>query len=555
MIVFCIVDCASIAAISALAHFRRPDVSSGNNEFIIHTAAEKDFIPTVVRHHPISISFALFNEGKIAVADPTALEERIASSNLVFAINSFNEVCAMHLGGSTLISPDLIFRSANKAAERAKRIVEFIKSTLEQDLKERESGSVKGFEDCLRLKKILSKSQEEQVIERMDEDGESSEESSENDNTAMPEIVHTSPIRLAPRELELLDLDDDVLIEIIDKLDHKSKMQLSGTCKRFEGLIGTNFQFYKNFRLVLSKKNIPIEPHYCKNIRRKFGTVMLDGNIDCIYGSEIVEIIKNIGANVLKLELRKLVTIGHQVFRIAELPINFPNISELIIYFDYASIRNNGNPSIDLSPIKSIKKLSKFHTNYMNNEMFIQLDLKKLREFEMSEIEVAPFIEYSGFWNDDSNELVPIETLESRSTSWKIFNNKNCLLETLEIPDVSLNLELFQITLETLTLLKSLRVRVGGYNYSSADYPEYTYEGYLDYYKKEQAKKTAKMIGENYDRFEYLQIYCEVSHPQFEIELKKHPNVKTDYRVYDDFFSMETQEEIKKMPKIVIIIG
>ncbi len=193
MIVFCIVDCASIAAISALAHFRRPDVSSGNNEFVIHTAAEKDFIPTVVHHHPISVSFALFNEGKIAVADPTALEERIASGNLVFAINSFKEVCAMHLGGSTLISPDLIFRSANKAAERARRIVEFIKSTLEQDLKERESGSVKGFEDCLRLKKILSKSQKEQVIERMDEDGESSEESSDSDNTAMPEIVQLGP--------------------------------------------------------------------------------------------------------------------------------------------------------------------------------------------------------------------------------------------------------------------------------------------------------------------------------------------------------------------------
>lgn len=92
-----------------------------------------------------------------------------------------------------MISPDLIFRSANKAAERAKRVVDFIKSTLEEDTKERESGTVKGFEDCLRLKKILSKSQKEQVIEKMEEESSSGEESSENDDSTIPDIVHIGP--------------------------------------------------------------------------------------------------------------------------------------------------------------------------------------------------------------------------------------------------------------------------------------------------------------------------------------------------------------------------
>jgi hypothetical protein len=62
--------------------------------------------------------------------------------------------------------------------------------------------------------------------------------------------------RLAPRKLKLLDLDDDALIMIIDRLDHNSKMQMRATCKRFEGLIGHTHQFYKNFKFASIKKNL-----------------------------------------------------------------------------------------------------------------------------------------------------------------------------------------------------------------------------------------------------------------------------------------------------------
>jgi hypothetical protein len=41
--------------------------------------------------------------------------------------------------------------------------------------------------------------------------------------------------KLAPRELELLYLDDDALIEIFDKLDHNSKMQNWAWPRYFRG--------------------------------------------------------------------------------------------------------------------------------------------------------------------------------------------------------------------------------------------------------------------------------------------------------------------------------
>lgn len=58
-----ILDCASIAALAALAHFRRPDVTSDGEEFIVHTYAQRDPIPTIIHHYPVCISYAIFNNG------------------------------------------------------------------------------------------------------------------------------------------------------------------------------------------------------------------------------------------------------------------------------------------------------------------------------------------------------------------------------------------------------------------------------------------------------------------------------------------------------------
>lgn len=57
-----ILDCASIAALTALAHFRRPDVTSEGESVVIHSLRERDPIPTVVHHYPLCITYAVFNQ-------------------------------------------------------------------------------------------------------------------------------------------------------------------------------------------------------------------------------------------------------------------------------------------------------------------------------------------------------------------------------------------------------------------------------------------------------------------------------------------------------------
>lgn len=58
-----IIDCASVAVLAALSHFKRPDVTTSGDEVIIHTIAEKDPIPMVLHHYPVCVSYAIFQNG------------------------------------------------------------------------------------------------------------------------------------------------------------------------------------------------------------------------------------------------------------------------------------------------------------------------------------------------------------------------------------------------------------------------------------------------------------------------------------------------------------
>lgn len=62
-----ILDCASIALLTSLAHFRRPDVTCDGEDFIIHSHKQRDPIPTVIHHYPVCITFAIFNGGYLFI--------------------------------------------------------------------------------------------------------------------------------------------------------------------------------------------------------------------------------------------------------------------------------------------------------------------------------------------------------------------------------------------------------------------------------------------------------------------------------------------------------
>uniref|UniRef100_A0A0A1XA03 Exosome complex component RRP45 n=1 Tax=Zeugodacus cucurbitae TaxID=28588 RepID=A0A0A1XA03_ZEUCU len=151
-----LIDCCSIAALSALLHFKRPDVSIIDNDVHIHSAAEKEPIPMVLHHYPVCVSYCLFDDGRLAVADPSVSEERTADSALVFGLNSFRELCCLNLGGTTLTSSTLLLQCATRAARRAKFVVDYVKEKLELDKMAREENRNAGFTECVRLNQITA---------------------------------------------------------------------------------------------------------------------------------------------------------------------------------------------------------------------------------------------------------------------------------------------------------------------------------------------------------------------------------------------------------------
>ncbi|XP_018577742.1 exosome complex component rrp45 [Anoplophora glabripennis] len=140
-----ILDCASIAALSALTHFRRPDVTCDGEEFIIHNYKQRDPIPIVIHHYPICVTYSIFNGGTIIVADPNLLEEGAADGFLSVGLNTYKELCGLHLGGKVDLSIDVILDATNKAAARADFLVHLIKDAVEKDNILRQEKCESGF--------------------------------------------------------------------------------------------------------------------------------------------------------------------------------------------------------------------------------------------------------------------------------------------------------------------------------------------------------------------------------------------------------------------------
>lgn len=140
-----ILDCASIACLAALAHFRRPDVTSDGEEIIVHTYSQRDPIPTVMHHYPVCTTYALFNNGEIIVADPTLIEEGVADAHITIATNAYKELCTLHLGGNALMTPDVILKTTTKAAARACIVIQQVKDLIEEDSKVRLERKEVGF--------------------------------------------------------------------------------------------------------------------------------------------------------------------------------------------------------------------------------------------------------------------------------------------------------------------------------------------------------------------------------------------------------------------------
>lgn len=144
-------DCACLAGIVALRHFRRPEVEVVGDEVIIvrhspealltnltlifqHSPAERAPVPLAIHHTPFCFTFAFFPDATISpVLDPSQLEQRLSAGLLSIALNAQKEICVLQKLGGVPLSNEEIIRLVNTSVEKAKELHEFVEARLTED--------------------------------------------------------------------------------------------------------------------------------------------------------------------------------------------------------------------------------------------------------------------------------------------------------------------------------------------------------------------------------------------------------------------------------------
>ncbi|VVC91730.1 unnamed protein product [Leptidea sinapis] len=159
-----LIEAASIATLTSLAHFKRPDVTRNGDKIVIHTLAEKDPIPTVLYHYPVCLTFAIF--GEILLTDPSFIEESVCMCTaeegnsggglLVVGVNQYKELCLLDLNGAAIDSPNIVHKAIISATERGKTVVEYIKKLIITDDNNRQKRVKINFADIITNNHIQS---------------------------------------------------------------------------------------------------------------------------------------------------------------------------------------------------------------------------------------------------------------------------------------------------------------------------------------------------------------------------------------------------------------
>ncbi|KAH8113164.1 ribosomal protein S5 domain 2-type protein [Phellopilus nigrolimitatus] len=127
-------DCACIAGITALKHFRRPEVEVIGDEVTIHPPTERAPVPLSLHHTPFCLTFAYFSEpGTPPILDPARLEQTLATGTLSVALNAQRELCVVQKAGGVPLAPNEIIRIIDLGIVKVKELDALVEARLKED--------------------------------------------------------------------------------------------------------------------------------------------------------------------------------------------------------------------------------------------------------------------------------------------------------------------------------------------------------------------------------------------------------------------------------------
>lgn len=144
-------DALCLAAMGALMHFKRPEVTVDGHDVKIHTADEKEPTRLTLHHKPFCVTIGYIEDGrtdsdgdrqKILVLDPVRQEEQVLSGIISIAINKHREICAMRVSGNRELDCSQILSCTKIAAAKVKDLQSLIESAIKKDDKQRKKGRI-----------------------------------------------------------------------------------------------------------------------------------------------------------------------------------------------------------------------------------------------------------------------------------------------------------------------------------------------------------------------------------------------------------------------------
>ncbi|KAF8656447.1 hypothetical protein AX16_002532 [Volvariella volvacea WC 439] len=133
-------DCACLAGMVALKHFRRPEVEVIGDEITIHPPTERAPVPLAIHHTPFCFTFAFFPSPSDSsqpptpfIIDPLHLEQRLSAGLISVAINAQREMCVLQKLGGVPLEMGKVMEVIEVAAGKAREWDELVERRLKED--------------------------------------------------------------------------------------------------------------------------------------------------------------------------------------------------------------------------------------------------------------------------------------------------------------------------------------------------------------------------------------------------------------------------------------
>ncbi len=220
----------------------------------------------------------------------------------------------------------------------------------------------------------------------------------------------------------MLDLNDYALIHILEYLDKSSKLQMMSVCKKFEHLIGTTPQLYRNFKLTLDDKFS--DTQLLAGIRRNVGSVTLDnlkilklvdGKLQCDEDrfEKIHHLFKKIGSKLIDVRIIGSPLKQTQFMLLMQL---IDNVRSLFLETGLLPPLEGDAEFNDLKTLRCLKSLYIYNLNWHHFNNFVKIIPSLLREFRT---------------------IQHPQTMSPRTKNLYVTFSKLSCLESLELDDLS----------------------------------------------------------------------------------------------------------------------